>query len=289
MPDAKLTISYIKSLQAPHGGFSPKIHTDATIPSTLAAIRVLNYLGIAIPDIPNVEHCRKYVLARIDSSNGGIEDKEYKGETTVYSTSVGTLALVELGIASDALCSAILGYLGANTQNDFTNAYFAAFAWEAIHDALPELRLSDNTRQNWLNAIDAKNDGYGKYGGPDEIVAATAEAVAAKIRLAAGENYDLSATFLQESQNPDGGYGASIGSDSNIAITYEVMRAFSLLTSVNSGGQNGVWPLDSDGVITFVASCGNTDGGYGDPPADPSSAANPTYFATYTLEYLSTL
>jgi prenyltransferase beta subunit len=105
------------------------------------------------------------------------------------------------------------------------------------------------------------------------------------------ENYDESATFLLASQNPGSGYGESAGSVSNIAVTYEVMRAFNLLTSLSFiGGQEALLPSDKEAVIKFVASCNNnTDGGYGDPPQAPSSAANLTYFATYTLKYLSAL
>jgi prenyltransferase beta subunit len=284
--DANATIRYITGLQNTNGGFSPGVGTEptipATIPATLAAVRVLKYLRA---EIPNLKQTQAFISSCLDSNNGGIKYfPDDASKTDVYSTSVGTLALMDLKMGSVGICNDILVYLDGHTQNDFLNTYFAAFAWEAIGVGLPNMPMPSAIADRWISTIDAAADDGGTYGGSTNV-AATAEAVAAKIRLGQidpFEGYIPSAKFLQESQNPDGGYPEFTGSESSVVITYEIMRAFDQLNSIV--GQ--VCPLDPDGVTKFVASCGNSDGGYGDPPNDPLSAANPTYFAISALHIL---
>lgn len=288
--DANPTVNYVQALQTPEGGFRSTLNdTQPSIPATLAAVRVLGYLG---GDIPDRVACEDFVRNCVNPNDGGIAYSP-NGPTDVYSTAVGTLALVDLVIASVDDCEHIIQYL-ANKATKFDDVYFAAFAWEAMSDRFPDLGLPDGQRETWIAAINTRSKGDGTYGLPDQPadVRTTADAVAAKIRFGAvdaDENYDSSEGFLRGNQNQDGGYGPLQVSD--IATTYEVMRAFDQLRHVTASPRpNRDWPLDADKVIQYAVSCRNDDGGYGKSPGDKDgSAANPTYFAVYTLGFLSGL
>ena len=82
---------------------------------------------------------------------------------------------------------------------------------------------------------------------------------------------------LKALQRPDGGFSA-MGETGDLPATYPVMRAFDLLKA----------KPDLAGVTRFVASCRNTDGGYGPRPGQPSTAST-TYFAAIVLPWVDVM
>src|SRR5262249_25134971 len=115
----------------------------------------------------------------------------------------------------------------------------------------------------------------GSYG---KSAADTARAVVTCLRLNAQPSDRAGALkALRAAQNSDGGFGAP-GAGSDLATSYPVMRAFSMLKE----------KPDLARVRAFVAHCRNPDGGYGASPGQPS-AVTATYYAGIILHWIEEL
>jgi hypothetical protein len=114
---------------------------------------------------------------------------------------------------------------------------------------------------------------YGKGAGQAR---ATGGAVAAVLRLGGKvEHPDNVIKALKAGQRPDGGFGKEGTNRSDLETSYRVARTFHMLKATPDAGR----------LRQFIASCRNSDGGYGVMPGQPSTTSG-TYYAAIILHWL---
>ena len=264
------TVLYVQRLQTKDGGFLPaatdannKPLTKASLRATSSALRVLKYFGGKLPD---KDGCVKFVTACFDKATGGFADTP-GGKPDVVTTSVGVMAVAELGMPQEPYYDAAVKYLGENVKT-FDDVRIAAAALETLKRTGPK-------DKEWRDIV-AKL----------ELPAAAADArprmLASKAvtLLRLGDkttSKDAVVKELQAGQRSNGGYGKDESLRSDLETTYRIMRALWMLEAR---------PPSVDGLHNFIHKCRNEDGGYAVVPGDASSVAG-TYYAaiiTYWLD-----
>jgi hypothetical protein len=255
------SVAYVLSLQNPDGGFRG---TAAPGPSQLSAttmsLRSLQYFG---GKSKNREATLEFAMSCYDPAAGTLADTP-GGTPNVRSTAIGLMALADLGAALPEGGKRIVAYFDQNAKA-LPDIYMAVAALDAAGLKAP-------AAARWISAYEATRNAKDTYGsgGVD-----TARAVNTVVRLGGPiKEREAVVRDLKALQRPDGGFSAA-GANSDLGTTYPVMRAFSLLKE----------KPDLPGVVRFVASCRNTDGGYGPRPGEPSTAAA-TYHAAIVLHWV---
>jgi hypothetical protein len=264
------TVLYVQRLQTKDGGFLPaatdannKPLTKASLRATSSALRVLKYFGGKLPD---KDGCVKFVSGCFDKATGGFADTP-GGKPDVVTTSVGVMAVAELGMPQEPYYDAAVKYLGDNVKT-FDDVRIAAAALETLKRTGPK-------EKEWRDIASKL-----------ELPAAAADArprmlasqVVTLLRLGdKTTSKDAVVKELQAGQRSNGGYGKDESLRSDLETTYRIMRALWMLEAR---------PPSVDGLHNFIHKCRNEDGGYAVVPGDASSVAG-TYYAaiiTYWLD-----
>ena len=266
------TLEYIKSLEAPTGGFflAPTDPRLKTLPlpnlrATNGAVRAMKYLGAKVP---NKEKHAAFVLKCYDPNSGGFAEPGIKPD--VASTSIGVMVAAELDIPHEKYAKA-LDYLKENAKT-FEEVRIGAAAVEAWgvkdcpFDLKPWRAIADEFGK--MKAREPRDGGARDTG--------SLAAFALRLGQKLPGDRDAVADVLKSGQRDDGGWGKAGETASDIETTYRVMRAFMLLKEK---------PKDVAAVRKFVESHRNKDGGYGIKPGAKSDMSG-TYFATTISKWL---
>lgn len=265
-PEKKQSVDYLVSLQTKEGGF--RIDASAKEPSlrgTSASLRAIKYFG---GDPGKLAECKAFVLSCHDEKSGGFADRP-GARPDVILTSVGLMALVELGVPTAPYEKAAIAYMAKNAKK-FEEVRMAAAGLEVIGR-----RSEKNTA--WVDELTRMQNSDGTFGKGKGIPRATGGAAACLLRLG-GKVKDEKAILatLDKGQNDDGGFGHAEAKGSDLETSYRVLRTYHMLKGK---------PARSKDLRRFIAKCRNEDGGYGVSPGATSSASG-TYFASIILHWL---
>ncbi len=258
--DAKQTraaaLKFVLDLAEKDGGFrGAPVAKSPSARGTSAALRAIKYLG---GEVPEPQKHAKFLLACYDPSTGGFADTP-GGKPTVFSTAVGVMGCVELGIEKEKFRKA-MDFL-AKSPVTFEDKRIAAAAVEAwgVKDCPFDL-------DPWRVAGKDESSGVARQ---------SASGIATVLRLGGkldAKTLDPLIENIRKSQRKDGGWGHGPPQegDSDAETTYRVMRALMLAKSK---------PADPEGVRKFLLSCRNQDGGFGSKPGEASNVGGVYYFA----------
>jgi hypothetical protein len=263
--EKKATIAYLQKLQTKGGGFLVAADEKSpTLGATSAAVRALGYLGGEVPD---PKAAAAFVASCHDADTGGFANVP-DGEPRVITTAIGGMAVVALKMPLVKYEAGVVQYLTKNAK-DFEDIRIAVAALEA-------LEKKSKKAEDWVDLILKRRNEDGTFGSGDGQARETGGAVVALLRL--GVKFDKPEVMLKAlnaGQRDDGGFGeAKKGSD--LETTYRVMRAYHMFKEK---------PPSVERLKKFIASCRNTDGGYGLAPGQPSSVGG-TYYAAIILHWL---
>src|SRR5205814_509910 len=168
------TITYLRKLQMPSGGFVPAAGQDVpSLRATTTALRALKYLGSPLADTKSAQ---QFVRQCYQPQPGAFIDwPGSKKAPDVATTSIGLLAVVELKIPVGEFKDAVARYLSEQPK-DFAEIRIAAAAFEAIHSQPP-------TAEAWLKKLAAMRNPDGSYGKGDELARETGSVVVTVLRL----------------------------------------------------------------------------------------------------------
>ena len=267
------TIQFVRKLQDPSGGFKPAPDGKAGLRATTAGIRALKYVsGQPVKEcVPNFDKATAFVMSCYDPKTGGFA--EPGGKPDVFTTSVGIMGAIELGVPKEKFAKA-MDYLKANAKT-FEDVRIAAAAVESwgVKDCPFDLKP-------WLMIAEKHIDGIGyspaKEDGARDTASFAAMVLRLKVPLPAGHKVG---SILNSGQRDDGGFGEGKGNASDLGSTYRVMRALYLLKEK---------PKDAAKLRGFIAKCRNADGGYGVKPGDPSTIGA-VYYAAIITHWLDEL
>ena len=262
------SINYVKALQTKSGGFLPTRDKAAkpSLRATLGAVRAIKYFG---GKTPNKKQTQSFVADCFNADKGGFADAP-GGEVTVFSTSLGIMAVVDLRMNRKPFEKAVIHYLTEHATT-FEDIRIAAAAFDSMEQMAPKAK-------DWIAVLRKEQNKDGSFGTGDGKARMTGSAVAAILRL--GGKISNKADVLKAmktGQQINGGFGKEkTPFDAELATSYRVMRSLYMLDAQ---------PEDIEGLRSFVEKCRNEDGGYSIAPARPSSVGT-TYFAGIILHWL---
>ncbi len=273
--DQKLaTIRFVRNLQDASGGFKPTADGKAGIRATTAGIRALKYVsGKPVKEcVPNLDKATAFVMSCYDPKTGGFADPG--GKPDVFTTSVGIMGAIELGVPKEKLAKA-MDYLTANakTFEEIRIAAAAAESWGA-KDCPFDLKpwIQSGRDQVKLPLPDARDGGARDLG--------SVAALGLRLEAPVGnQERDAIAHYLLEGQRNDGGWNEKGAKTSDLGSTYRVMRALYLLKKK---------PKDVAKLRGLISKCRNHDRGYGVKPGDPSTIGA-VYYAAIITHWLDEL
>jgi hypothetical protein len=265
------TVLALQGLQAKDGGFLPvfapgsKPAPKSSLRATTSALRALKYMGGEPKD---KEACLVFVERCFDKKSGGFADHP-DGKPDVTTTAVGIMAVVELKMPVNAYRKQVVKYLTDHVKT-FDDIRIAAAGLEAVKERPPEADA-------WLEQIARMRNEDGTYGRGDGVARATGGAVAAVLRLG-GEvpHRDNVIRALKAGQRSDGGFGQEGKTASDLESSYRITRCFVMLKE----------KPNVERLLAFVATCRNSDGGYGVSPGQPSTVGA-TYYAAIIQHWLA--
>jgi prenyltransferase beta subunit len=265
----KASVAYVVKLQNKDGGFRPSADVEkSSLRATSSALRAIKYFG---GEVPNREACIKFVESCFDRDSGGFADAP-GGKPDVAVTAVGFMAVVELKMDVEKYMGPVFKYLDENAKS-FEELRIAAAGFE------PTTRKPPRAGE-WIQQVKKMANADGTFGKGDGQARDTGGAVVLLLRL----GYKLSETerdkvisTFDAGQRADGGFGKADVKGSDLETTYRVLRCFHMLQ---------LRPKSAEGVLKFVASCRNPDGGYGVEPGKPSSVSA-TYFAAIVTKWVA--
>jgi hypothetical protein len=267
------TVLFVQKLQTKEGGFlaEPEDPTGGkaqkpTLRATSSAIRALKYLG---GELPNQQACVKFVASCFDKPSGGFADVP-GGKVDIFTTSVGLMAVAELGMPAEPYYAACIKYLADNVKT-FEEIRIAVAGLEQIKAESPKKKeWTDTVLKEMVPAKGAEDAGRARI---------LASKVVTLMRL--GQTVDEAKLpgllpGLRAGQRASGGYGKDAGLKADLESTYRVVRAFMMLKQK---------PASVADMLNFIAKCRNNDGGYGVAPGQPSSVGG-IYFAAIITHWL---
>lgn len=266
--EKQATISFLRGLQAPDGGFRPAPggKTPSGLRATSAALRALKYFGGEPRDR---EASKRFVTSCFDKTSGGFADRP-QGKPDTILTAVGLAAIVELEMPRENYLDPAIHYLTDHAKG-FEEVRMAAAGLEAVGKRPAQA-------DTWLEQLDKMRNSDGTFGKGSGVVRATGGATAAILRLGGKlANRAKVIQTLKNGQRPDGGYGKEDVAGSDLETSYRVVRSLVMLKEKSA---------DVAKLRTFIARCRNADGGYGVTPGQPSTVGA-TYFAGTLLHWLS--
>jgi hypothetical protein len=267
-PGQNETIAYVRKLQTPTGGFLASAKAAPTLKATSAAVRALHYLG---GDIPDKDACIKFVASCHDPASGGFADTP-AGKPDVYATAVGLMAVVELKMPVEKYADGAVKFL-SDKADTFEDVRIAVAGLEALKKKSPK-------NDKWRGDLAVRmNQDYSFGAGEPKVRAReTGGSVVTLLRLVGAYGHETTIlNVLNAGQRQSGGWGKpDDAAASDLESSYRVMRCYMMLKAR---------PDNVAGLRSFIASCRNSDGGYGNAPGQPSSVA-PTYFASIITHWL---
>jgi len=265
------TVGYIKSLQAPSGGFLAEkpgpggAAGKPTLRATSSAVRAIKYFH---GEVPNKEAVIKFVDSCFDKATGGFTDTP-GGKAETGTTSVGLMAVVDLGMPLDQYQAPAVKFLADNIKS-FDEVRIAAAAHEAIKAPSPKL-------DEWLDLTAKLKVPPRSDNESDERSRVLAGQVVTLLRFGQKlKNPDTIVKDLQAGQHGSGGFGKQDAPRADLESTYRVMRAFVMLKAK---------PANVESLRNFVLKCRNEDHGFSVMPGESSSVSG-TYFAGVILHWL---
>src|SRR5262245_53287313 len=268
----KATVKYLQELQCPDGGFHPQAVDPrldqaprGSLRATTSALRALKYFDGAPKD---KTAATKFVMDCNDPKAGAFADTPH-GKLDIFTTAVGIMAAVELGIPDGISLEKCIVYLSKNAK-EFEDLRIAAAGMEAAGKPAPRA-------EEWLQPLRSRANADGSFGKGAERARATGGTIVTILRL--GGKFDDPAKVvadLDAGQNKDGAFGKDDTGASDLETSYRVMRCYHMLKAK---------PAKADALRAFVAKCRNDDGGYGVQPGKPSNVGG-TYFAGIILHWL---
>ncbi|HWE38118.1 MAG TPA: family 16 glycoside hydrolase, partial [Isosphaeraceae bacterium] len=218
----------------------------------------------SIRDVPGalsfVRNCR-------DPESGGFAPTP-GGKPDVATTASGLMALAEFRVPTAEPAEAALKYFKENADT-FDEVRIAVAGLEAV-----KVKPPADVVASWTKIVNADRNGDGTWGQGGAKARATGGAAVALLRMGVElDHIDAILAALREGQRPDGGWSPD-GNRSNLEASYRIMRCVFMLK-----GQP-----DLPALQKFLASCRNSDGGFGTTPGQPSSLGG-TYFATTILRW----
>jgi len=265
-----LTTDFLRSVQAPDGGFSNEPTTIAKVSYTWDAVLAFDALMVPLP--------RPADVAAFTKSNqmpsGGWLEYALDTKTGIHSThfAVRTLNSLSEQFDHDSVLSYLEADLNASLDGGFGNQPGMDSNIRITFDAITALNQIGRTPNNRTAAsefiLNAQNlDGGFGVGGSS--VESTYRAVATLHRAGIDvPNGSATVNFIRNAQNLDGGFGFKPGRPSTAAYTYRSLMALNLLASE---------PINKNGTITYLQNLQNPDGGFGSTFGDQSSAIGSTY------------
>jgi prenyltransferase beta subunit len=260
------TIGFLQKLQTKEGGFLFK-HAkpsekagNPTLRFTSTGVRALKYFDGKVLD---KEGAAKYVASCHHPKSGGFANLP-GADPDVFTTAIGLMAVVELGLPVDKYAPGAVKYLGDNATS-FEDIRIAVAGLEAI-------KAKTLKADAWLKQIANMQNADGTFGMGNAKARDTGGAVVAILRLG-GEVKNKAAVVkaLKDGQNLNGGWGKGLKpNDSDLESSYRIMRAFVMLKEL---------PDDVEGIRTYVEKCRNNDGGYSVAPAEESNVSGCYYAA----------
>jgi hypothetical protein len=266
------TVAYLHSLATPGGGYAPSAAPAGSTPqphlgATTSAVRALKYFGDQPRDL---EATTKFVASCYDKATGGFGDTP-GAKPTANTTAVGIMAAVDLHMPLNRYRAGVVKYLSENAKS-LEEIRLAAAAFES-------LQMKAAKADEWLRQIAHERNVDGTFGEGPGAARATGGTAAMILRLGGPlEHRDAVLRTMRAGQRSDGGFGPADKPTSDLGSTYRVMRAFMMLKEP---------PAEPEKVRAFIARCRNADGGYGEAPGQPSTAAG-TYYAGIVLHWLGT-
>lgn len=266
----KAAISYLQTLQTPAGGFYsfPPLAGSEPIPSlrtTRTALRAFRLLG---GEPANREAVVHYLQNCYDRQSGGFSDRPGATPDPI-STSVALMIYGELKMPVAPYLEAGLKFMNERTT-EFEQIRMVASSLEELDRRVPRA-------DSWLELIDQARNPDGSYGQGPGQARTTALYVVAQLRLGGQpQSKERVLQILRSGQRHDGGFGADQPGGSDQESCYRIVR---LLARLNAQ------PDDPQALRNFIASCHNSDGGYGRTPHEPSSLHG-TYYATIIRYWL---
>jgi prenyltransferase beta subunit len=263
--DFAQTAAYAAGHQNADGGFAASPGQPSTLGATNTGIRVLEYVGGSIPDVPK---CIQFVKS-CKIPGGGFAQTP-GGKPDVVTTAIGLLAAGELKIADKAMIDDAIAYFGANAKA-FEEVRMSIAGLEAVEAKSPDF-------PRWLEQIEALRQPDGSFGAGPGKAFATGGAAAAILRM--GLKLDKRAEVIaaiKADQRPDGAWSKDAG-PSDLSSTYRVMRALYMLRE----------KPDVERLLGFIARCRQSDGSYSNTPGGPGNLGA-TYFATIIMRWLRLL
>ncbi|MCA9181643.1 MAG: hypothetical protein KDA51_09325, partial [Planctomycetales bacterium] len=257
-------LAFIQQMQTPLGGFISDLPVagsaleEPTLRTTRTAIRAHRLLG---GQLANREAVIRFLYGCYDASSGGFAARPGLPPDPI-STSVGLMICRELKLPTGDMLARGLQFMNERTEN-FEQIRMVAPSLEDFGETVPQ-------SVSWLKLIDSARNADGSFGsGPGKARSTALYAVAElRLRRAIGEKKVVQ--FLQSGQRDDGGFGNDQAGGSDLESCYRVVR---LLRRLDAN------PSRVEGLRAFIASCKNSDGGFGRTPYEPSSLHG-TYYAT---------
>jgi prenyltransferase beta subunit len=259
------TAAYAAAHQNADGGFAAGPGQPSTLGATNSGIRVLDYVGGSIPDVPA---CIAFVRSCKLPGSGFAQTPG--GKPDVVTTAIGLLAAGELKIADQAMIDDAIAYFHANAKA-FEEVRMSIAGLEGVSAKSPDF-------PRWAEQIESMRQPDGSFGtGPGKALA-TGGAGAAILRMGMDlPRRDAVLAALKAGQRPDGAWSKDDG-PSDLSTSYRVMRAFFMLKE----------KPDVERLVGFIASCRHDDGSYSVTPGGPGNLGA-TYFATIILRWLRLL
>jgi hypothetical protein len=264
------SVNYLHSRRNSDGGYAPARGPadkplGSSLRATTAALRALHYFG-GQPE--RVADTARFVGKCFDTATGGFGDAPGQ-PPTVFSTAVGAMAAAELKLPPASYRDGVVKYLSDRAMT-LEEIRVAAAAFETLQLRSP--KAADRLRQ-----IDATRNPDGTFGTGAGVARATGGTAAMILRLGGPlEHRDAVLKAMRAGQRPDGGFGSSDGTESDLESAYRVTRAFVMLKER---------PADPAKLRAFVAKCRSEAGGYGERAGEPATVGG-TYFAAIILQWL---
>jgi dienelactone hydrolase len=256
------TARYVEGLQNPDGGFAATPGGPSSLGSTSSAIRTLGFVGGSIPD---VEACRKYVLACYDASSGGFRGAPGDAPPDVITTAVGLMAVAELGKATPEMIEASKSYLFEHAK-EFEEVRLAVAGLEAAG-------VKPIENPTFAEVLSAGQNADGTWGEGASRAFATGGRAAGLLRMGKElANPEAVAEALKDGQRDDGAWSKDEG-PTDLPATYRIMRALYMMKATP----------DLDALRAYIGRCRNEDGSYRTAPGREDSGG--TYYATIVLRW----
>lgn len=275
--DAAATIDYLRHCRRSDGGYSSSLTSteSTTLTTTSAALRALKHFGKKPEELAQT---KAYVWSCFRKLKGEFGDQP--GATPNYrTTAAGVMALVALGdnFSPAELSRIQLALLNSDQPEDLR---LGAAAIEALMIDGQLLKVPNEWQPLLIRAFKNERQPDGTYGQGPGKARMTAGYAAALLRLGFPiEEKQKILDLLKESQHPSGGWTDEKGQP-DLESTYRVMRCLYLLRCKDVGLL--------DRCQKFIASCRQSDGGYGIKlPTTNAESKQPSSISSTTGTYFS--